>query len=160
MSTTDNYLLEDLVEFEKQANSELVHLLKDGNPHVTKKDVEEKYGRGKTMIVRETLKNPDALARYRIDKQRHVSSPLSHIEIALTEDTEPPNWAALYANVSSIESGQSQASEYENAIEQFLTALVYPSLTNPQLQKRIHDGRKRIDITYTNVATSGFFYLA
>jgi hypothetical protein len=38
-----------------------------------------------------------------------------------------------------------------------LSALFYPSLCNPTKQHRIHEGRKRIDITYTNEARAGFF---
>src|ERR1700722_10084122 len=33
----------------------------------------------------------------------------------------------------------------------------YPPLTSPISQHPIHEGRKRIDITYTNMATAGFF---
>jgi hypothetical protein len=39
-----------------------------------------------------------------------------------------------------------------------LTALFYPSLSNPVKQLQIHEGRKRIDLTYTNVAGQGFFH--
>src|SRR5207302_1265355 len=42
-------------------------------------------------------------------------------------------------------------------IEDLLTALFYPALANPQIQHEIHEGRKRIDVTYTNVASYGFF---
>ena len=54
--------------------------------------------------------------------------------------------------------GSASFARYERAIEGLLTAVFYPSLTSPQAQREIHDGRKRIDITYTNVATRGFFY--
>ena len=43
-------------------------------------------------------------------------------------------------------------------MESLLTALFYPSLTKPVKQQEIHEGRKRIDLTYTNVATHGFFH--
>jgi hypothetical protein len=39
-----------------------------------------------------------------------------------------------------------------------LTALLYPLLVNPVPQRTIHEGRKRIDISYTNMAASGFLW--
>lgn len=43
------------------------------------------------------------------------------------------------------------------AIEALLNATLYPALVAPLPQEKIHDGRKRIDISYTNVAKDGFF---
>ena len=56
-----------------------------------------------------------------------------------------------------VATGRPAAVQYEKSIEALLTALFYPVLTNPQVQHQIHGGRKRIDITYTNMALEGFF---
>jgi hypothetical protein len=56
-----------------------------------------------------------------------------------------------------LDTGKEQASKYEDLIEQILSALFYPSLCNPMKQHEIHNGRKRIDITYTNESRQGFF---
>ena len=152
-----HYILEHLRELELSANSELVQLLRSGNRRVTIKDLKEKYGEGKSVIVRETRRDPTLLSRYRADKAGRIMPPLTHGQLAEVEGTPPPDWDRLIDGVTHLATGQSDADAYERAVEQLLTALFYPSLANPQLQKRIHDGRKRIDITYTNLATHGFF---
>ena len=42
-------------------------------------------------------------------------------------------------------------------ITDFLSALFYPVLVDPETQTPIHDGLKRVDITFVNYARSGFF---
>lgn len=152
-----NYLLEHLREAELSANTELVYLLKDGRPKVNKKDVEAKFGSGKAMIVRETRNHPEILDEYRKDKRNRYQPPLDHLDISLAEGTPQPEWDNLFQSLIEIPTGQEHFSQFENAVEALLTALFYPSLANPVKQLEIHEGRKRIDLTYTNVATSGFF---
>ena len=48
--------------------------------------------------------------------------------------------------------GQEHASAYHRAVEELLTAIFYPALSDPKVEYQIHEGRKRIDITYTNNA--------
>jgi len=152
-----HYLLPQLQEVELSANSELVKLLKNGTQKVTKKDLKDKYGEGKSVIVRETKKYPGVLDKYRQDKRSTNRPPLDHVDLAASEGTPRPDWDALLMAISEVPSGRDDSREYENAIESLLTALFYPSLTYPQVQYRIHNGRKRIDITYTNMATEEYF---
>jgi hypothetical protein len=152
-----SYIIEFLRQQEMERNSSLVRLLKDGRPKVTVKSLEEKYGRGKATIVRETLKHPELLQRYRAAKSAKIAPPLSHLDIATSGGTPAPEWDKLLSDVRSIPTGATHAVAYEKAIEILLTALFYPALSSPQSQFEIHDGRKRIDISYTNVADRGFF---
>lgn len=140
------------------ANTDLVQLLKNGKCRVTKKDLKEKYGSGKSVIVRETQNSPKVLERYRRDKNLSSQPPLSHIALAESEGTQPPDWDSLLGQLLAVEPGKEHFSKYEDAIEQLLSAIFYPSLVNPQKQTELHDGRKRIDLTYTNAAQSGFFH--
>jgi hypothetical protein len=153
-----HYLLEHLKEVELSANTELVRLLKDGSPRVTKKDLIAKYGSGKAMIVRETRNYPEVLEKYRRDKRATNRPPLDHIDLADSEGTPRPDWDALLKAVRDIPCGRDDSKGYEDAIESLLTALFYPSLAYPIVQFEIHEGRKRIDISYTNLATDQFFY--
>lgn len=153
-----HYLLEYLQELELSANTELVQLLKNGKRRVTKKDLEEKYGKGKGVVVEFTRKHPEILDSYRGDKRGNYQPPLDHFEIASSDGTPPPDWDTLLKDVTVLPKGKENFAKYERVVESLLTALFYPSLSNPQVQVEIHEGRKRIDITYTNVATSGFFF--
>lgn len=152
-----HYLLEHLRVVELTANSGLVEVLKNKKRRVTKKALAAKYGTGKKTIVRETLKHPEVLERYKKAKEGKESIPLTHEEIADLEGQASPDWDTLLKNVTSIPTGKEHAGDYEKAVEALLTALFYPDLTHPRLQHKIHDGRKRIDVTYTNMAQSGFF---
>jgi hypothetical protein len=46
---------------------------------------------------------------------------------------------------------------YRRAVEALLKALFYPELALPEREMSLHAGRKRIDLTFANQATSGFF---
>ena len=151
------YILEHLRTVKLNTNTELVHLLRDGQRRVTKKDLIAKYGSGKSTILRETLRHPAALDHYRRDKRLVYQPPLDHEELAVAEGTPIPDWDSLLTGIRSIPGGHDRSGDYETAVEALLSALFYPSLAYPQLQRRMHDGRKRIDITYTNLATAGFF---
>jgi hypothetical protein len=97
------------------------------------------------------------LARYKKSKENEKYNPLSLDDITNIEGQAPPDWPALLRKVLQCRPGTSDAVRYEKATEGLLTGLFYPNLTNPIPQHKIHDGRKRIDITYTNMGTHGFF---
>lgn len=153
-----HYLLPDMQHEHLSANSALVHTLRDGTPRVYKKELIAKYGADKLAIVRETLKRPHVLAEYKSDKESRITTPMTHTALAEVEASEGPNWDALISELRSIPTGRESASVYEDAVEKLLTALFYPSLCSPTKQHKIHEGRKRIDITYSNEAKRGFFH--
>lgn len=152
-----HYLLPRLQSEELAANGGLVQLLKDGRRRVTKKSLIEKYGAGKLVCVNLTIPRPNVLDQYRSAKRNQARRALTHEQWADTELQPPPDWDGLLQAVVSRRPGQAQANDYENAIEALLTALFYPALLYPYKQHPIHQGRKRVDITYNNAATDGFF---
>ena len=159
-----HFLLTHMQHAELAANTELVEVIRSGRGkkrrerrRVTKKALIRKYGGGKSAIVRETRKHPEALARYRAVKRDEKHLPLTLDDIASIEGTEAPDWDRLIANVKAVPVGQPDAALYEKEVEGLLSALFYPNLTNPMVQHEIHERRKRIDITYTNMALNGFF---
>jgi len=117
---------------------------------------EVQYGADKLAIVEQTLRHPNVLDEYRNSAKR-ASQPITHNQLAEIENISMPNFDDLLAAVSSVKPGNEEAPQYEDAIEKLLSALLYPSLSSPHKQHKIHDGRKRIDITYVNNPMNGFF---
>ena len=152
-----HYLLPEMQRVELQANTGLVELLRDGRRRVTKRALKEKYGSNKLAVVEQTLKHPHVLKEYKTDKDKWAPPPLDHDQLSEIEETEPPQWDQLITAIRKLGTGTDLAAKYETLVEQILSALFYPSLTCPTKQHKIHEGRKRVDITYTNEAKAGFF---
>ncbi|MCE2597420.1 hypothetical protein K6Y31_21880 [Motilimonas cestriensis] len=152
-----HFLLPEMQSEELKSHSSLVEVLKNGSERVTKKALMGKYGSDKLAVVTETLKRPHVLDDYRENKKTNAPLPLTHEEISSVEESEKPNWEGLINELEAIPTGRESAGAYEDTIEKIFTSLLYPSLCYPIKQHNIHDGRKRIDITYTNEARNGFF---
>ncbi|WP_437202259.1 hypothetical protein [Planctomicrobium sp. SH664] len=138
--------------------SSLVRVLKTGRRKVTKKSLKNRFGSGKDVNERESIRLPEVIRRYREHKEVNPLPPLNHDQIAVAEGSKPPDWDELLQAVIQLRTGRESATAYEKAVEKLLSALFYPALATPQLQTKIHDGRKIVDITYTNAARSGFFW--
>lgn len=139
------------------ARSGLVQRRKSGQPFVTKKSIVERDGKPTKEWNNEvTDQHPELLDEYRAAKAAKTEPP-DHEDIAVATHTPQPNWDGLLAAVLAIPSGRDHADNYHRAVQHLLTALFYPALDFPEREFKIHVGRKRIDITYTNVAESGFF---
>jgi hypothetical protein len=131
-----------------------------GERYVTKKSIRERDGKGKSQKewnTEATEASPEILDRYRAAKASETQPP-SHEEFAIVTGTDAPDWDALLEAVLAIPSGKKHADDYHRAVMHLLSALLYPALDMPVREFKIHDGRKRIDIVYTNLAEDGFFH--
>lgn len=153
-----HYILQALREAELNANSGLVELLKNGSVRVTRKSLEEKYGKGKKLIAKVTVEHPELLEQYRADKTARPTPPLDHDQLSTEEEVQRPDWDGLLDAIRVVAPGSSGANAYHRAVEALMQTLFYPALTNPVRESRLHDGRKRIDIRFTNAARQGFFW--
>ncbi|PBY47843.1 hypothetical protein [Pseudomonas aeruginosa] len=152
------YMLPQMQQEHLNARSPLVEVLKSGEMRVTKKVLMEKYGSDKLAVVEQTKIRPDVLQGYRQDKASSFSEPIPLEGFAEVESSPAPDLTGLLEELQSIPPGRDGASSYESVVEKILSVIFYPSLCNPRKQDEIHQGRKRIDITYTNEAKRGFFY--
>jgi hypothetical protein len=143
-----------LVSENIRANSSLVQMIK-GQPKVYKGDVRERNPKSKAMIAETVEAHPELLDLYKkIAKQHGALLKFNDEDDAPTLPAVCGNLAGIYQHVPS---GQKDADKYHNLVLGSLTALFYPDLIAPTKEWDIHDGRKRIDIVFTNAADAGFF---
>ncbi len=152
------YLLPEMQQEHIDSHSSLVEALKDGSKRVTKKSLIKKYGSDKLAVVEQTKIRPHILDEYRDNKAASPSMPLTQEQFAEVEGADLPDIDELTNQLSTITPGRDDAGKYEDFIEKIFSVIFYPSLCKPKKQHEIHNGRKRIDITYTNEAKNGFFY--
>jgi hypothetical protein len=153
----NHFILTYLQELELSAGSNLVELLKNGRRRVTKVSLRKKYGTGKEAAARITEEHPEILDRYREAKRTADAPPLRHEQLAAAAGFEVPDFDALLSRVFETPGGTEHAGKYHRAVEALLSAVFYPALTDPVRELRILQGRKRIDISYSNEARQGFF---
>lgn len=161
-SVSDYYrhvILVALQQHELDANSGLVETLRDGTRRVTKKSLIERYGAGtKDEVVKFTKANPGLLRMYRDLKSENPSDIPSHKDLERRTSAPAVDLDLLLRNVRDCTPGRADEDRYHRAVQALLNAVFHPSLVNPRREVKIHDGRKRIDIVYTNASAQGFFF--
>lgn len=135
-----------------KANSSLVQTIK-GKRKIYKKDVREANPHSKDYVAEVVSAHPELLSLYKDLAKTHKSLSVFH--------DEDPSVTAICGRLAplfeKIPTGAKHATEYHDLVLGALTALFYPDLTQPHKEWEIHDGRKRIDIVFTNAADHGFF---
>jgi hypothetical protein len=141
-----------LVAENLRAGTSLVRTIK-GQPKVFKGEVREANPLSKPYITEMVLAHPELLEMYKeIAKQHSALSSFNDEEPTVTAVC-----ASLARLFAEIPPGAAHADQYHRLVLGSLTALFYPSLIQPHKEWEIHDGRKRIDIVFTNSADTGFF---
>jgi len=111
----------------------------------------------KDLSLEVTLQHPEILDDYRLKKQK-ASPTLTHAELNEVAQEAPTDWDTLLNDVLSIPAGRPNATKYHLAVEALFSALFWPALDFMKHEYKLDpDGRKRVDITYDNIARDGFF---
>lgn len=113
----------------------------------------EKNPKSKSYIAEMVNAHPELLSMYK-DLAKNIPS-------MTTFDDDTPTITSVCASLAEvfkdIPTGASNANNYHSLVLGTLTALFYPSLIQPHKEWEVNDGRKRIDIVFTNAADDGFF---
>lgn len=151
------FVLEFLQE-DYYSKGSLLRVLKSGDTRPPyKKTLKEIHPLNKEFLLDFSKDNPDVLTDYKRSKADGYTE-LSNREISeATVVTKQFNFDSLINELKTINTGNADADKFHNFIKGALEAIFYPDLMYPQKEEPLHDGRKRIDITYNNSARSGFF---
>lgn len=149
-----------LKERELRIGSSLVKERKNGDKFITKKDLKSEYGyEKKEFLHRFTREHPDIYEHFKSQAKDKVKS-------VSDSDLIENNYDEVYAGIidsliskfHTIPTGNDYATDYHNLIIGTMTFLFYPDLINPVKEQPLHEGRKRIDITYDNASREGYFF--
>lgn len=137
------------------AGGALVHTFKNGNQKVHKKSVKEVHPFIKDDLADFVREHPEVLERYKA--LAGAKGPLENRE--LDQGFREDHFAsALIDRLNSIPGGTENATAYHQLATGICTFLFHPHLITPIKEYEQHEGRKRVDIVYTNAATEGFFH--
>lgn len=161
----EDYYNFDILEFEQarhlDARTSLCRTLKDGAlKEPTKKSLKKESPCDKEFIYSITKRNPQLLSRY---KKRKSDSfiPIDNfdiIDIQKNRSLEEVNEIDKLVNkLDNVTPGNKSADSYHNLMIGILEQLFYPNLVDPKKEYPINSGRKRIDISFSNISNKGFF---
>jgi hypothetical protein len=154
----NKFVLEFLQHENIKAMSRIVQFRQDGTPYVTKKDLKEdpNTAYSKEYLANFTASHPEVFADFK-DWVKQTSLVVANEEICEVDNENFSVAAYLIDKLRSINAGNNDATNYHRAVVGILEFLFYPDLISPVVEREVHQGRKRIDLTFDNAANDGFF---
>lgn len=161
-----NYILDYLQQKHLSENSHLVRETRDRNGKIVnrrvfKKDIINDIERkgeviNKDWFSRFAKENPEVYKRFNSDIINKITEEpviiINQEELNSIIDT-------LIQELRSIQPGSGNATNYHHLISGILELLFFSYIAHPRIEQIIHEGRKRIDIVFDNIAENGFFFL-
>ena len=150
-----NYLRDE----ELRTGGGLVRLLRDGSQWVAKKDIVRENPLSKDFLAQFSEQHPDVLQRYKEFYQNAPEADGAPSNRELDQELDESAFAqSLVEALNAIPSGPENATRYHRLMVGIIEFLFYPNLIYPDVEPKLHQGRKRIDIWYTNASNRGFFH--
>lgn len=149
-----NFVLEFYRDYNLDNNTSLVRLLKNGDRVVRVKDLVEQNPMSKDFLARFSTQNPGVFKKFKEAAQKKGTKPA---DLKKDEIDEILFVQAIKDELKSIPSGNSAANQFHTLMVGTLEYIFFPNLSYPKKEEDIHQGRKRIDILYTNSAVLGIF---
>lgn len=150
----NHYMLNFLRDVQLNSGGKLVRVLKNKTRVVYKKDLRKEYPLIKDDLADFAQKHPDILERYK--ELKGAKGTLTNEDFDKDFDERKFAQSIAYA-LDKIPAGLKTATRYHAFIQGALTFLLFPDLINPIKEHELDQGRRRVDIKFTNASESGFF---
>lgn len=154
-----HHVVNFIQEQQMRTGGGLVRTLQNGSRRVFKQDVKDANPFSKDFLAKFSEQHPQVLERY---KEMYVNLPGADgapTNSELDRQFDERVFAqALIEELGNIPPGFDAATRYHRFMVGVIEFLFYPSLIFPEVEPKLHQGRKRLDIWYTNAASSGFFH--
>lgn len=133
----------------------LVQYRKNGDPFVTKKDViSHEAPLNKEFLAAFTERHPEVFADFK-EWSKQASQSMPNREF---DDIDPFAVVTyLKRRLREIPPGRDHASDYHRISMSVLELVFYPDVVSPKKERELNQGRKRVDFTMENAASTGFF---
>lgn len=151
----NHHMIEFLRQEYLQSGSALIHTFKNGRQDVFKSSVKEIHPLIKDDLADFVRRHPDVLEEYK--QIKGAQGPITPGDLEKFFD-EQAFAQVLIDRLRATPQGSADATAYHELAIGICTFLFHPSLISPIREHEIHQGRKRIDIKFTNAATGGFFF--
>jgi hypothetical protein len=124
--------------------------------YVTKRSLVQEGGAAfdKDFLANFTLAHPEVFHDFR--RSQRTKEPTVPLE-EYSDNNIPAVCDYLEQKLIEIPPGPEAATRFHRTVVSILDFLFYPYLYAPAIEQEIHEGRKRIDVRFSNGASSGFF---
>ncbi len=154
-----HYILSALQEWHINNKTNLVYKRKNGDQYVTKKSIRDQYEQtgvslDKGFCAQFAVDHPDVYNEFKnkIINQYDPNEP-NNLEIISFSDRAKE----LIDRLNAIKPGKADEAKYQDAIFDILIFILGNRVVCPSKEVKIHDGRKRIDVTFLVSSMEGVF---
>lgn len=151
----NDYVLEFFQNNLRSIRPVLVQYRKNKTPYVTKKKLMGEFPYSKEFLLDFTAEHPDIFEDFK-NYSRRLSVYISDSELSVCDI--PLLTQSLIEQLQQTPPGNDHATVYHRLIAGIMELIFYPELQYPHIEREINEGRKRIDITFDNTSSHGFFY--
>ncbi len=150
-----NFVIEFLRAEHQHAGDSLASVLKNGKVIVRIADLKEKYPLKAEFLYEFSKSHPAILDKYKSELRRTAGNKTKAV---LETKRKILNSAERLQILSDIKAGNDDATNFHKISFDNLIHIFAERLTNPNREKEINEGRKRVDIVFDNCDKNGFFH--